>query len=155
MLNFLSAINCILLHLKKKLTLAIMSDLYQVVTIAGKDLGCIANKNIKRGTLISQEKPQCTAFGSQTWDSEWIKSVVSSFNEMSTSDQEKYLKLHNRFSDVESLNDVQQKELINRKDQINKIFDFDGENEDGKGTGSSLNEKLKPSTIKSNISGKR
>ena len=118
-------------------------------------MGCIANKNIKRGTLISQEKPQCTAFGSQTWDSEWIKSVVSSFNEMSNSDQENYLKLHNRFSDVESLNDVQQKELINRKDQINKIFDFDGENEDGKGTGSSLNEKLKPSTIKSNISGKR
>ena len=118
-------------------------------------MGCIAKKNIKRGTLISQEKPQCTAFGSQTWDSEWIKSVVSSFNEMSSSDQENYLKLHNRFSDVESLNDVQQKELINRKDQINKIFDFDGENEDGKGTGSSLNEKLKPSTIKSNISGKR
>ena len=132
-----------------------MSDIYQVVTIAGKDLGCIANKNIKRGTLISQEKPQCTAFGSQTWDSEWIKSVVSSFNEMSTSDQENYLKLHNRFSDVESLNDVQQKELINRKDQINKIFDFDDKHEDSKGTGSFRNEKSKYPIIKSNISCKR
>ena len=132
-----------------------MSDLYQVVKIAGKDLGCIANKNIKRGTLISQEKPQCTAFGSQTWDSEWIKSVVSSFNEMSTSDQENYLKLHNRFSDVESLNDVQQKELFNRKDQINKIFDFDDKNEDSKGTGSFRNGKSKYSIIKSNFSCKR
>ena len=101
-----------------------MSDhIYQVVNIEGKDLGCIASKSIKRGTLISQEKPQCIASG-RPWDPDWIKSVALSFDQMSARDQEKYLKLHNSFNDIESLNDLQKKELLDRKDKIDKAFNF-------------------------------
>ena len=35
-----------------------MSDLYKVDQIAGKGLGCIATKDIKRGTLILREAAQ-------------------------------------------------------------------------------------------------
>ena len=35
-----------------------MSDLYKVDQIAGKGLGCIATKDIKRGTLILREVAQ-------------------------------------------------------------------------------------------------
>ena len=36
-----------------------MNDLYKVVHIEGKNLGCVALKDIKSGTLILQEKSQC------------------------------------------------------------------------------------------------
>ena len=35
-----------------------MSEFYQVVEIDGKGLGCVATKDIKRGTLILKEKAQ-------------------------------------------------------------------------------------------------
>ena len=89
------------------------NQIYQVVGIEGKDLGCVALKPIKRGTLIFEEKPQCIASG-QPWEQEWIKSVALAFDQMSTTDQEKYLKLHNRFDNVELLNDFQKKELLGR-----------------------------------------
>ena len=38
-----------------------MNTLYKVVKIEGKDLGCVAIKDIKKGTLILQEEPQCFA----------------------------------------------------------------------------------------------
>ena len=41
-----------------------MNTLYKVVQIPGKDLGCVALKDIKKGTLILQEIPQCFAQGS-------------------------------------------------------------------------------------------
>ena len=37
----------------------IMDNYYQVIPIKGKGLGCIALKDIKKGTIILQEKPQC------------------------------------------------------------------------------------------------
>ena len=37
-----------------------MEEFYQVVPIEGKGLGCVALKNIQIGTIILQEKPQCT-----------------------------------------------------------------------------------------------
>ena len=41
-----------------------MNSLYKVVQIPGKDLGCVALKDIKKGTLILREIPQCFAQGS-------------------------------------------------------------------------------------------
>ena len=35
-----------------------MSDLYELKSIDGKGFGAIAKQNIKRGTLILEEKPQ-------------------------------------------------------------------------------------------------
>ena len=77
-------------------------------------------ENIKRGTLISCEKPQCIAMG-QPWTKEWIQTVVSSFNQMNIANQEKYLKLHNRFSDFEALNDLQKKAFLDRKAKIGDV----------------------------------
>ena len=41
-----------------------MSDLYELKSIDGKGLGAIAKHNIKRGTLILEEKPQIFDDGS-------------------------------------------------------------------------------------------
>ena len=41
-----------------------MSDLYELKSIDGKGLGAIAKQNIKRGTLILEEKPQIFDDGS-------------------------------------------------------------------------------------------
>ena len=38
-----------------------MENLYKVVEIKEKGLGCVALKDIKKGTLILKEKPQCVA----------------------------------------------------------------------------------------------
>ena len=38
-----------------------MEQLYKVDLVEGKNMGCIAMKDVKKGTLILQEKPQCYA----------------------------------------------------------------------------------------------
>ena len=106
-----------------------MNKFYQVVQIPGKDLGCVALKDIKKGTLILQEKPQC--FANASGPSEFdVKSLLFSFDQMSNSDKEEFLKLHNRFENLDelALND-KQRQLIestaksnNELEQIFKIY---------------------------------
>ena len=79
-----------------------MNTLYKVVKIEGKDLGCVAVKDIKKGTLILQEKPECFANASEPSKID-VKRMLDSFHEMSTSDQQEFLKLHNRFESIEQL----------------------------------------------------
>ena len=72
---------------------------YEVLPIKGKGFGCIAIKDIIKGTLILEEKSQCNAnedvdFGSQ----EHIMSVEESFLQMSLENQNEYLNLFNRYS---------------------------------------------------------
>ena len=43
-----------------------MSEFYQVVKIDGKGFGCVATKDIKRGTLILKEKGQVFDNGSKS-----------------------------------------------------------------------------------------
>ena len=43
-----------------------MSNIYKLVQIEGKGIGCIALKPIKIGTLILSEKPQVIARGMPT-----------------------------------------------------------------------------------------
>ena len=96
-----------------------MSEFYQVVKIDGKGFGCVATKDIKRGTLILREKAQLCykscEFGTSNsnWNKmilegkcqdhsefvtpAWIKSVEESFEQMSKNNQEEFLKLHNHF----------------------------------------------------------
>ena len=38
-----------------------MGSFYKVDQIVGKNFGCIASKDIEKGTLILKEKPQCSA----------------------------------------------------------------------------------------------
>ena len=61
-----------------------MSEFYQVKKIDGKGLGCIATKDIKRGTLILREKAQMKypKSSEKLKTQDWIKGVVQSFNQM-------------------------------------------------------------------------
>ena len=89
-----------------------MNQLYKVEAIVGKDLGCVAINDIKKGTIILQEKPQCTANASDPSELD-VRSVINSFDKMSTVDQNEFLKLHNRFSEIdELLMNQKQKDLI-------------------------------------------
>ena len=83
-----------------------MDSLYKVVAIEGKDLGCIAIKDIKKGTLLLQEKPQMVPSLTD------LKSVITTYNQMSDVHKEEFLKLHNRFHDQNVLND-QDKDMFN------------------------------------------
>ena len=68
-----------------------------------KNFGCVASKDIQKGTIILQEKPQCIA----NWSGSRLKkfeNVIEAFNKMSKSDQEEYLKLYNKFTESQTLN---------------------------------------------------
>ena len=97
-----------------------VENLYKVVKIDEKGLGCVALKDIEIGTLILKEKLQC--FGDfldslsltlpENWsrnnlpfDNTWWNSVIRSFEQMKKSDQDEYLKLHNAFNG-QGLSDV-------------------------------------------------
>ena len=68
-----------------------MNELYEIVPIEGKGLGCIALKKIKKGSLILQEKPSCVA----NFDN--CQSIINAFQCMTNNDQNEYLILHNRY----------------------------------------------------------
>ena len=84
-----------------------MNNLYKFEKIDGKGFGCIALKDIKKGTLILEEKPQCACvndIGSEEkWTSELFSRLLKNFYTMSPSDQSEFLKLHtsNGFSKEE------------------------------------------------------
>ena len=75
-------------------------DIYDIVPIEGKGLGCIAMQEIKIGTLILKEKPQCVANQELAENEEggylsfgYLTSIANAFFAMSRSDQENFLKL--------------------------------------------------------------
>ena len=97
-----------------------VENLYKVVKIDGKGLGCVALKDIEIGTLILKEKPQCVGDilkplppnlpefwirKNLPFDDTWWNSVIRSFEQMKKSDQDEYLKLHNAFNG-QGLSDV-------------------------------------------------
>lgn len=80
------------------------AEMFRVTPIEGKGFGIVATKFIKRGTLIIKEVSQIPhferpshhlSFEIRSWK-KYFQAVLSSFDEMSESDQEEYLKLHNR-----------------------------------------------------------
>ena len=78
-----------------------MGEYYEVKEVGLKGIGCVALKEIKPGTMILQEKPQLFL---STGDLS-IHNLVISFQQMSEFENEEYLKLHNRFTNFEGLND--------------------------------------------------
>ena len=44
----------------------INQELYRITKIKGKGLGCVAMKDLKKGTIVLEEKPQCVADWSGT-----------------------------------------------------------------------------------------
>ena len=71
-------------------------QLYKVEKVAGKGVGCIAMKEIKKGSLVLREAPQLLypENGIRTF-----VDVLKVFVEMSKEDRESYLDLHNKFDD--------------------------------------------------------
>ena len=72
-----------------------VENLYKVVEIDGKGLGCVALKDIEIGTLILKEKPQCISNNLPLTPDQASDSVIQSFESMSKRDQDEYLKLYN------------------------------------------------------------
>ena len=103
-----------------------MNTLYKVVKIEGKDFGCVAIKDIKKGTLILQEEPQC--FANATGPSQIdLKSLLDSYKSMSPDDQKEFINLHNRFEKLEDLElTIKQKEWMSKNsicpENILKIY---------------------------------
>ena len=89
-----------------------MACLYKVCEIEGKNLGCIAVENIKKGTLILEEKPQCfdgldpDPDPLQLFTLKDFQNMLKSFNEMNESEQEDYFKLYNNFEQKHWLSSV-------------------------------------------------
>ena len=94
-----------------------MDNLYEVVRIEGKGLGCRALQDIKSGTLILREKFQSVALnpdqirtasdfkkrGHVTINlKEFTASLINAYLSMSKKDQEEFLKLFNMFRDPNS-----------------------------------------------------
>ena len=79
-----------------------MSLLYSEVNVSGKGIGCIANKEIKKGSLVLRESPQLLIpeHDNPTFQGavQHAENVVKVFMGMSKEDQESYLKLHNKFN---------------------------------------------------------
>ena len=86
-----------------------MDNLYKVDYIEGKNLGCIALKSIKIGTIIVQEKPVCYDGGeieSKTVhciEGKNLGFIWNSYQKMSQSDKFEYTQLYNRFKKDKSL----------------------------------------------------
>jgi len=75
------------------------NQLYEVVNIEGKNLGCVCLTDIKKGTLILKEKPQCPDIENEAdemWSKDLFMRLLQNFQTMNPTDREKYLKLYSR-----------------------------------------------------------
>ena len=108
-----------------------MSELYEVKEIPGKGKGCLALKKIKAGTLILSEKTHVTA-PNNTPKPIFYNRLMSSFDNLSKDDQEKYMNLYNRF-EIKPSNQVLPKSLFDGMTpekietysaQVLKVFDI-------------------------------
>ena len=69
--------------------------MYEVRTIEGKGLGCIATQDIKRGWQILHENPQMPHVGDEN-----VLALWKNFEKMSVANQVEYLTLHDKFEDI-------------------------------------------------------
>ena len=90
-----------------------MSDLYERKKIEGRGIplegrvyGCFALKDIKKGTIILSESPECVAEGGENYPEcrtdpdefqKFAMNVLSAFNKMSQTDKKEFLKLRNKY----------------------------------------------------------
>ena len=83
-----------------------MDNFYEVVNIKGKNFGCVALKDLKKGTIILKEKPQCADIltsdseVTKKWTKELCTKMLKNFNSMSKSNQEAYLQLSNQYKEI-------------------------------------------------------
>ena len=75
------------------------NQLYEVVEVEGKNVGCVALKDMKQGTLILKEKPQFSdvydSESDKNWNKELFMRLLQNFQTMNPTDRAEYLKLSN------------------------------------------------------------
>ena len=75
------------------------NQIYEVVEVEGKNLGCVALKDVKKGTLIIKEKPQFSDIeaseSDKIWSGELFMRLLQNFQKMNPTDRAEYLKLSN------------------------------------------------------------
>ena len=102
-----------------------MSDYFKLTKIDDKGFGCIATKDIPEGTLILREKAQIFDNGGDPTGPDvagWIKSVMTSFNQMNEDNQKEFLTLHNDMFQDLSQNQRSTRQLNFYKSTISKIY---------------------------------
>merc|ERR1712126_534224 len=72
--------------------------IYEVKEIDGKNMGCVALRDIEIGETILKEMPQIKASSIRA-----ISDLSEAFNEMSKPDQEDYMNLYDKYADISSL----------------------------------------------------
>ena len=91
-----------------------MGNVYKVIEIQGKSLGCVATQDIPKGTLILVEKPQIVLdhnYGIQIMFQSLRKNVCDGFFSMSKDDVEEYLNLANSYKKENELNERMKEKL--------------------------------------------
>ena len=82
------------------------NQIFEVVEIEGKNLGCVALKDVKKGTLILREKPQFSDIydseSDKNWNKELFMRLLQNFQTMNPNDRAEYLKLSNKFDELQT-----------------------------------------------------
>ena len=99
-----------------------MDKIYKIEQIEGKNLGCVALKDIKKGTLILQEKPQVINNGNAGLS---LIHLLNSYNQMSEETQKDYLKLYNRFKDLNDMNEKDKENVKQEMEWLRQNLNFD------------------------------
>ena len=97
-----------------------MEGLFKIDKIDGKGLGWIALREIKASTLIYKEKPQFVT-PSDSDSNVSASDLMMSFYAMTENDQKEFLELHNRYLDLNSLDDFDKKWYFDCKNAIEGI----------------------------------
>ena len=101
------------------------TNLYKVTEIEGKGLGCVALKNIKAGTIILQEKAiMLTSEISGIDGGMDIRKLIQNFNKLKRTEQDEYMKLHNKYNNLEILSEEEKNNYLMAKKRIEEISDL-------------------------------
>ena len=98
-----------------------MDTIYKIEHIEGKNLGCVALIEIKKGTLILQEKPQVIENGSKPS----LIYLLNSYNQMNDATQKEFLKLYNRFKDLNEMNEEDKENVKQEMEWLQQNLNFD------------------------------
>ena len=102
--------------------------LFHVTGIEGKGLGCVAQKDIKRGTLILMEKPCLLKNANlKILDNEYFDDAFQSYEKMDNKQKDQFFKLANNYKQIEETH-------IYPDDKMNVFLKYLKENLHGPGT---------------------
>lgn len=96
--------------------------LFRVTGIEGKGLGCVAQRDIKRGTLILMEKPCLLQNANlKILDKEYFDDAFQSYEKMDNEQKDQFFKLANNYKQIEETN-------IYPDDKMNVFLEYLKEN---------------------------